>query len=172
VDPVRRTLELARDSLVSKRVSFAVIGGLALAAYGVGRPTFDVDLLVDGAQREEAERALVQDAGFEVFFSSPEVLQLSGHGALDLLFAHRPPTRAMLAAARPNGPLGTPCVRPEDLVGLKIQAMVNDPRRALRDRADMLELFRGRPDLDWDAIKKYAEVFGRWNEIQALRRQV
>lgn len=161
------TLRLAHDALGRRGIDHALIGGLALLAHGVVRTTLDVDLLIDGERREDARTAFLE-AGFTVFHESDDVLQLAGPGAVDCLFARRPPTRAMLAAARPVQPHGVRCVGAEGLIGLKLQAYLNDPRRELREKADIQALARARPDLDRNEVKRYADLFGQWPVIERL----
>jgi predicted nucleotidyltransferase len=66
---------------------------------------------------------------------------------------------------------GIKCVGPEDLIGLKIQAYKNDPRRELQDRADIQRLIETTPSLDWERIKDYADLFSEWPTIEDLRRR-
>jgi hypothetical protein len=77
----------------------------------------------------------------------------------------------MLARARLAPKHGVKCATAEDIIGLKIQAFVNDPRRKFQDQADIMALIRTQPDLDWERIKRYADLFGVWEAIQALRNE-
>lgn len=162
------TLKLAHHALDRVDVGHALIGGLAMGALGVPRATADVDLLVDGEKRAEARTALLE-AGFTLLCESDEVIQLAGVGALDCLLARRPPTRAMLETAWVVPGIGVKCVHAEDLIGLKIQAYVNDPRRELQDKADIQAIVRRHLDLDWPRVQAYAELFGQWPAIEAIR---
>ena len=49
---IQDTLTNAKEALEKAGVQFALIGGFALAAHGVVRATQDIDLLVDGDQKE------------------------------------------------------------------------------------------------------------------------
>jgi predicted nucleotidyltransferase len=62
------------------------------------------------------------------------------------------------------------CVKAEDLIGLKIQAYVNDPKRELQDKADIAALIDRSRDLDWERIKEYADLFSEWPTLERLRR--
>jgi predicted nucleotidyltransferase len=66
----------------------------------------------------------------------------------------------MLQRAVSFAPLGgTLVINPTDLIGLKIQAYSNNPKRLLQDLADiqkMAELNK----IDWEQVKAYAEAFG------------
>ncbi len=167
---VPETLRLAHDALERAGVAHALIGGLAMAALGAQRSTKDVDFLVDGERRAEAKSVLLA-AGFRVFHETAELLQLDGPGPLDCLFARRPATQAMLtAAALVPGVLGVRCVRPEDVIGLKIQGYANNPKRELQEKADIQAIARANPSLDWALVKTYADMFGQWTAIEAIRK--
>lgn len=163
-------LDLVHCRLDDAGVDHALIGALALAACGVQRATNDVDFLIDGAKVEAARLAL-EGGGFRVFHSSGEVLQMAGPGSVDFILARRPLSLAMLARASAKTFRGIHCVGAEDLIALKIQAYKNDPRRELQDRADIQRLIEVSPSLDWEQIKRYAELFAAWPDILDLRRR-
>ena len=151
-------------------VDHALIGAFALAAWGVQRATNDLDFLIDGAKTVEARKAL-ENEGFTVFHSSSEVLQMAGPGPVDFILARRPLSQAMLKRASARRFRGIKCVGPEDLIGLKIQAYKNEPRRELQDRADIQRLIEVSPSLDWARIKEYADLFSEWPAVENLRRR-
>jgi len=165
--------EFLRDThriLDSARIPHALIGGFAMAALGVPRATNDVDYLVHGDFRQ-ATKATFRQEGFSVFHSSAETLQLTGQHPLDILFANRPLSRAMLSRAE-RGPrfLGIPHLDAADIVGLKIQAYKNDPRRELPELADILKLAESVRFLDRDRVLSYADLFEEKQRIEALLR--
>jgi hypothetical protein len=62
---------------------------------------------------------------------------------------------------RRGGKLTIRVLRPEDLVGLKVQAMVNDNSRWTNDLADIegiMALYKAA--LDWSIIEEYFALFG------------
>ncbi|MGH8190139.1 MAG: nucleotidyl transferase AbiEii/AbiGii toxin family protein [Rhodanobacteraceae bacterium] len=80
---------------------------------------------------------------------------------LDLLYAHRPAARRLLAEAAERetvmGPLRV--IGVEGLIGLKLQALVNNPSRP-RDLADIRELLRVQRDrLNMAEVREY---FAYW----------
>lgn len=168
---LRETLSLVHTTLQNAGVDHALIGGMALSLWGLNRATGDVDFLVEASQRESVEIAL-RNLGFTVFASSPEVLQLHGAGKVDILFAQRPLSRKMLADAKIIPNMGIKYLLAEDLIGLKIQAYKNDPRRELQDKADIQNLMRKNSGLDYTRIKEYADIFGEWEILQQLRKGV
>lgn len=163
-------LDCVHGRLEAAGVDHALIGAFALAAWGVQRATNDVDFLIDGAKAAVARQALESD-GFTVFHVSDEVLQMAGPGQVDFVLARRPLSLAMLARASARTIRGVKCVEPEDLIGLKIQAYKNDPRRELQDRADIQRLIEVSASLDWARIRQYADLFSEWPAIEDLRRR-
>ncbi len=166
---LRETLNLVHAALQNAAVDHALIGGMALSLWGLNRATGDVDFMVDAAHREITEAAL-RNLGFTVFASTQEVLQLQGAGKVDILFAQRPISRKMLADAKILPNMGLKYLLAEDLIGLKIQAYKNDRRRELQDKADIQNLMRKNPGLDYNRIKQYADIFEEWETLQQLRK--
>ena len=138
----------------------------------------DLDLLVHSDDLAGAHAALVKlgyrryhlSRGFSRYESG-----LKSLGEVDLQHAVLPPSRAMLRRATRRGAGGirlpVPVLRPEDLIGLKLQAVVNDPRGREHDRADIRALARVRGP-DWNLVLGYYRLFGRLREGVALRRRV
>jgi hypothetical protein len=59
-----RVLETIATFLHEKGQPYAVIGGVALAAYGLARTTLDLDLALDAASQEDVVRFL-ESLGYE-----------------------------------------------------------------------------------------------------------
>jgi hypothetical protein len=168
---IQDTLTAATDALAKEGIAFALIGGFALAAHDVVRATQDIDLLVHGDGRATASRALTE-AGFEVVFENKEVSHWKGVGQLDVLWANREPTREMLTRAQKIRQFPLPVVAAEDLIGLKIQAYKNDPSREFQDKADIQSLLERGSTLDFQLIKRHADLFGEWAFIEELRKRI
>jgi hypothetical protein len=164
---LRKTLNDAHLVLTQAGVSHALIGGFALAAYGQHRATADIDLLADGSKKEIIKSELLKK-GFELNHESAEVLQFCGIGFLDILLANRPLSQEMLKRAELNHELKIFILKPEDIIGLKIQAYKNDSSRELQDKADIQKLL-ALPNLEIQTVKKYAELFDEWSVIEKLR---
>jgi hypothetical protein len=121
----------------------ALIGGLALAAHQVVRATRGVDFLADADDADRLHDILL-GLGYRCVHRSENAANyLRGDESLDLLYMHRPTARRLLAEAveRPTvmGPLRVVSV--EGLIGVKLQALVNDPSRT-RDLDDIRALLR------------------------------
>jgi len=165
---LKTTLQTAHSALEEKNIPHAIIGGFALAVHNVPRATQDIDLLADGASKELIIEALTKK-GFKLIHSSEEVLQFDGVGNLDILLAKRPLSLEMLKNAKPIPSLNINCVSTEDIIGLKIQAYVNNPKRELQDKADIQALVTKNSNVDWDQIKKYADLFQQWDVIKKFK---
>lgn len=163
---LRKTLFDAHSILKQSDVAHALIGGFALAAYGQHRATADIDLLAEGSKKDTIKSELLKN-GFVLKHESQEVLQFSGAGFLYILLANRPLSREMLKRAAFNQDLGIYVLKPEDIIGLKIQVYKNDPSRELQDKADIQKLIR-LPNIEIQIIKQYAELFQEWSEIEKI----
>jgi hypothetical protein len=163
---LRKTLLDASSALKKAGISHALIGGFAMATYGHHRTTVDVDFLADGSKKEAIKTTLL-GIGFQLVFESDEVLQFSGPGLLDILLANRPLSLEMLEQAQQNAQLGVYVVRPEDIIGLKIQAYKNDPTRELQDKADIQKLL-STSNINLTLVKKYADLFNEWTVIEKI----
>ena len=75
----------------------ALIGGLAVVAHRVVRATQDVDFLVEAEAADRVHEALL-DLGYQCLYRSEDAANyVRGTEGLDLLYAHRPLARRLLA---------------------------------------------------------------------------
>lgn len=159
LDQIKESLSL----FAGLRSTPALIGGLALAAHNVVRATRDVDFLVDADDAEDLHRLLL-GLGYQCIHRSGDAANyLRGEEGLDLLYAHRPIARRLLAEADERStPMGRlRVVGAEGLVAFKLQAYVNDPAR-LRDLDDIRALLRAnRGSIDMDEVRGYFKLFDR-----------
>lgn len=143
----------------------AVIGALALHAWGHSRATFDLDLATASAAQAELV-ALLQTLGYETLHVSPGY---SSHqhaeadwGGVDVVYVD-PETARLLFPACPKrlrlGGREAPVPRAEHLAAMKVQAMRNDPSRLLQDLADVQYLLR-HPGTDRGEVRGYFEKAG------------
>lgn len=145
-----------------RRVPCALMGGLAVAAWGAPRATEDIDLLADASPSPELNAAL-RAAGFEAEWRRgdpddpiPLLLRLrSASGPeIDVVCATRLWEREMLNRSirvRIPGGLETPVIALEDLIVLKL--MAGGPGD-LVDIADLLERASHLPELDKRAAER------------------
>jgi hypothetical protein len=160
---------------------YALMGGFAMAMHGVQRATMDLNLLILLEDMGKAD-ALLRQRGYELAFRSANVSHYQSEdwewGRIDVLHAFRAPSRAMLERAERvafGGSGEIPVVRVEDLIGLKVQAVSNDPSRGEGDWADIALLIEaaalGGRALDWELIADYLALFGRMEKLTELRKR-
>jgi len=148
-------------------VAYALIGGYAVGIWGVPRGTVDMDFLVP-KEDMTVVREIMSVLGYQILFSSENVTQFTstapGLGEIDFLHAFRPASLAMLKRAVDkrifsNG-VTIKVLLPEDLIGLKVQAMSNNDSREHLDRYDIETLMKlhGRT-MDWQLIEGYFALF-------------
>ena len=145
----------------------ALIGGLAVVAHQVVRATKDVDFLVEAEAADKVHDALL-NLGYQCLYRSEDAANyVRGTEGLDLLFAHRPLARRLLAqASERETPLGRlRVISVEGLIGFKLQGFVNDAKRT-RDLDDIRALLQiHRASLDIDELREY---FGLFNKPELL----
>lgn len=124
VDQIKQALE----AFAGCRTPPALIGGLALAAHAVVRATQDVDFLVDVDDAELIHGTLT-GLGYECIHRSDDAANyVRSDEGLDLLYAHRPIARRLLAEAdeRVTAMGRLRVISAEGLIGFKLQALTND----------------------------------------------
>jgi hypothetical protein len=145
----------------------ALIGGLAVVAHQVVRATKDVDFLVAAETADKVHDALL-NLGYQCLYRSEDAANyVRGTEGLDLLYAHRPLARRLLAqASERETPLGRlRVISVEGLIGFKLQGFVNDATRT-RDLDDIRALLQiHRASLDMDELREY---FGLFNKPELL----
>ncbi len=161
-------------------IRYALIGGFAMALRGVQRATVDLDFILMLDDWEDADR-IFQEAGYVRAFKSENVSHYMSKddalGRIDILHAFRGPTVSMLERAEPievaDG-LTLPVVQLEDIIGLKIQALVNSPKRATADWADiqmMLETAaEQKQSIDWELLQEYLKIFNLGAKLETLKQ--
>lgn len=174
-----RVIETVAARLDEAGVRYALIGGFAMALRGVQRATVDLDFIL---MREDLEKAdvIITDCGYRRAFRNENASHyLADDGALgriDLLHAFRSPSLSMLDRADqievvPG--LRLPVVQHEDLIGLKVQALVNDPGRATADWSDIRMIVEscatGGREMDWDLVEEYLGIFNLTGKLVQLR---
>jgi Nucleotidyl transferase AbiEii toxin, Type IV TA system len=170
-----RVLDQVGGFVKGEGARFAVVGGLALQAYGLVRPTFDLDLITEGkiqpALVEHLEslgyETLHRSAGFSNHLNTSAEL-----GRLDVIYVRGQSADEIFGAATAK-PFATgvtaPTPRPEHLIALKLHGMANDSTRRYQDLADIRYLLT-LDALDRDLARSYFERYGRkeiWDELQA-----
>lgn len=175
--------ELVLKTLIGEfsrlNIRYAAIGGFALGVLGVPRQTMDLDFLIHRDDLEKLDGALAA-LGYRSDFHSENVSQYrhpdAAWGSVDFIHAFRTVSLAMLERAKDYPAVGgnqaLRTLQPEDVIGLKVQAMCNDPERKVLEQND-IERLMGRygRQLDWVRIQEYYDVFGLSEEAKILRER-
>jgi hypothetical protein len=154
---------------------YAIAGAFALHAYGLSRGTLDLDFVVP----VEAQAELVhffESLGYETLHRSAgysnHLHALADLGRIDVVYVAGETSRRLFREARAMGaPDGrsVPVPRPEHLAAMKVQAMKNDPQRALRDLDDVRFLLQ-LPGIDEAEVRGYFERAGLRERYEELKR--
>jgi len=163
----------------SRGIRYAVIGGFAMALRGAQRATMDLDLVLMLEDMEKAD-SIIRGFGYERFFHSTNVSQYQSPnqewGRIDVLHAFRGPTLGMLkrADALPMGEkFKIKVVQIEDIIGLKVQALINNPAREARDWSDIRMILESAGEqgmeVDWELLGDYLELFALGDRVSELR---
>lgn len=174
-DPFADAIVLVLTVARRARFRVALIGGFALPFHGVQRATGDVDFLVDAVGSDALHDALLA-AGARCLHRSADAANY-GTGSsrlapIDFIVARRPRAREMLRRTRLRllraARLRVPVVDAEALIGLKLQALANEPRRT-QDDADIRALFAARGGaLNVDVLRDYYRTFDREHDLDRL----
>lgn len=149
-------------------IRYALIGGVALGLRGVQRNTFDVDFLVARDDLGKVDEILAK-LNFSLRYRSDNVSHFNAAnphgGSIDCIHAFRRPSLRMLERAEQmpvfSDNVSVPVVRPDDLIGLKVQAMANDTRRWTQDLNDIEDLMQIHARvMDWDLLEDFFLLFG------------
>ena len=160
-------------------VRYGLMGGFALGLWGAARATVDLDFLV---RREDVEKValITRELGYEQKFQSENVSQFVSasnlFGEVDFLHAFRQTSIEMLDRAVEkeifDGSIRIKVLLPEDLIGLKLQAIKNDPSRKERDLADIESLVAvQKSSLDWALIESYAGILDASDLLMKIREK-
>jgi hypothetical protein len=171
-----RVVRTLLGDLEREGIRYGAIGGFALGALGVPRATTDMDFLV---HREDLERLhqLFTRLGYQRFVQTENVSHYrhaqDAWGSIDVLHAFRTVALAMLERARSypifGGTQAIKVLQAEDVIGLKVQAMANDPLRRAQEAADIEALMtRYGKGLDWDRIQEFYKLFELGEEARHL----
>ncbi|MCX5797658.1 MAG: nucleotidyl transferase AbiEii/AbiGii toxin family protein [Elusimicrobia bacterium] len=175
-----RVLKTLLEEFDEKRVRYALMGGVALGVWGAPRTTLDIDFLVhhdDLDALHEAMHALGYDRVVLTENVSQYHHEAPGLGYVDFVHAFRRISLEMLGRAveRPvfGGTRQVRVLPPEDVIGLKVQAIVNDPEnRKAKDSADIEALMEARgAELDWERVEEFYQLFALEQEARRLRER-
>lgn len=174
-----KVFESVTHELDAQGIRYALIGGFAMAMRGLQRATVDLDFILMLDDLDAADQ-IFTTAGYRRVFRNTNVTHYfaddGGLGRIDILHAFRGPTLSMLERAERievDDKCSLPVVQIEDIIGLKIQALCNDPKRSTRDWADIQMMLETSSEthqpIDWQLLKEYLALFGLEAKLKNLK---
>ena len=155
-------------------IRYALIGGLAMRAWGSGRTTEDVDFVVEIAARPRV-LAFTESQGFEtVYVSDAYSNHERGGDRLDFMYVEPGTAEQIFARAEERafiGDLTLNVASPEHLAAMKAIAIKWAPRRAYRDMSDVIHLLR-LPGVDRAFVRDYFERKGLLEVFDDIEKRV
>jgi predicted nucleotidyltransferase len=168
---LKEVIKILITRFQKKDIDFVLTGGLALSTMGIFRFTKDIDFLVYEESKETIHDIMTDLAYQKQEFSTEEIISywspIKALGQVDYIFARRKYTKAMMRRAKKSpvfdGKYKLKTILPEDLIGLKVQAMSNDPaNRFSVDAPDIQRILQIKIDeIDMKLVRKYFELFSK-----------
>ncbi|MCP4897221.1 MAG: nucleotidyl transferase AbiEii/AbiGii toxin family protein [bacterium] len=156
---------------------WALIGGLGMAAFGMQRTTFDLDLVVPGEVQDDLI-GFLESSGYSTLHRSSGY---SNHvhddpemGRVDLVYVRGDTQRLMfrdLPMIKGPGGAEVPVLRPEHLAAMKVFAIKNDPSRTLRELAD-IQFLLTLPGVDHEEVRGYFLKHGLEDRFDELKKSL
>ncbi len=154
-----------------RKIDAVLSGGLALSTMDILRFTKDIDFLISEESKTAVDE-IMTELGYEIQdFSTDEILSylspLKVYGQVDFLLARRKYTKAMMKRASKQsifeGKYQVKTLMPEDLIGLKFQAISNDPENRYHiDAPDIQRLLSLHQDkMDMALVREYFQIFDK-----------
>lgn len=158
-------------------IRYGLIGGFALGALGIPRATIDLDFLIHWDDLPKVNE-IMETAGYECRYQTGNISQyvslLKPLGNVDFLHAFRKASVRMLDRTKEftlfDDKTKVKVLQPEDIIGLKIQAAVNDPERLPQEYIDIEAIMeRYGKRLNWEVLEEYFELFKQQKRLQELK---
>lgn len=156
---------------------YALIGGLAMQAFGYSRFTRDIDFVTEERSRDQIV-TFTESLGYETLHVSAGY---SNHlhfdpawGRVDFMYVDDATAAKLFPAASARkivGDLQLPVPRPEHLAAMKATSMKNAPQRVLIDSPDVRFLL-SLPGVDRDEVREYFVRQGLLELFDALEKDI
>ena len=158
-----KVFQIVVNDFNKEDVAYALIGGFAVGVWGIMRTTTDLDFIIllkdspkiEKIMKKHSYRCVYKTENVSQYVSDIKIL-----GEIDFLHAFRKISLSMLKRAKElpvfGGKFKVKVLIPEDIIGLKLQALSNESSRENREYADIesiMDHFRKR--LDWKLIGEY-----------------
>ncbi|MDP8263312.1 MAG: nucleotidyltransferase [Candidatus Ancaeobacter aquaticus] len=173
----KTVLNILINSFNKEHVEYALVGGFALGILGVHRATVDMDFLVLSDDQAKID-SILKENGYECTYKSDNVSQytspLKVFGEVDFIHAFRDISVSMLRRAVEKDifdkELKIKVLIPEDIIGLKVQALINNEERAVQEYSDIESLMvHYNKQLDWELIEEYFLLFDLKEKYEQLK---
>ena len=174
-----KVLDLLLKDFEKEGIRYAMMGGFGLGALGIMRSTMDLDFLVDHNDLSKIQ-AIMKKYDYDCVYKSENVSQyVSGlkiFGEVDFLHAFRDKSLSLLERSKLvgvfDGRLKIRVLLPEDIIGLKLQALSNDKTRENKEYADIEDVINQLgSEMDWEIIEEYFELFHKKDKFIELREK-
>lgn len=150
-----------------------------MGVLGVPRATMDLDFLV---QQDDLDKLniVLTTLGYQRYVQTENVSQYRHAedlwGSIDIVHAFQKAALGMLSRAKSypifGGAQEVRVINPEDVIGLKVQAMVNDTDPWPQEMADIERVMAAYGQrLDWQRIEEFYELFDLLEDARRLRRR-
>lgn len=173
-------LETLIKRFKSQDIDFAIIGAFAVGSAGYIRVTDDIDFITPLSDAQKINDIMVSldykpiqiTNEFATYASDVEIF-----GRVDFLFAHREISAKMLKRAKEKpifgGKMTVKVLDPEDIIGLKVQSIVNNPERAIKDSIDIENIIKiNRDNLDMARVREYFKLFNREEDLNQILERI
>lgn len=175
-----RVIRRVVGEMEAEGIHYALIGGFAMSLRGLQRSTMDLDFILMMEDLAKAD-CILRGCGYERVFHSENVSHYVSAdrdwGRIDILHAFRGPTLGMLKRAEVLpvlDDLGIKVVHIEDIAGLKVQALINNPERATKDWADIRMMLEAAGEqqqkIDWELLADYLAIFQLESKLAELKK--
>lgn len=170
----RQVLLLIIKELNDQKVEYGLIGGFAMGLFGLNRSTIDLDFLINIDKITQVKNFLIKN-GYDLYHESENVLQfvspLSDFGEIDIIIAKREISLNMLKKVKKfsilNNSIEINVLSPEDIIGLKLQAIKNDKDRELIDLNDIKFLIKNHK-INSEIVIEYADILNMRNYLDNI----
>lgn len=184
---LKKILGIIKSRMAEERIPIALIGAMALAAYGLPRYTSDIDLLTE-IQYQHRIVLIFEGMGYTCFQKTDRFAQFDSDmgvlGNIDLMFVSTTDgkdilERCVLVSDDMAGDV--PIIQPSDYIILKLMAIANTPDRRLQDEGDIVSVLKlyaqnKMPEylgpLDQEKILHFAGIFREKNRIEKIFKDV
>jgi len=143
---IQTVLQILAENFSEQKISYALMGALALGIYGFPRYTADIDLLGEAASWPRL-LAVMEKLGYHCSSKTGLFAQFESElgvlGYVDFMLTSTDEGHNILrnSVIVPDAVVGKhPVIQPTDFIVLKLMAIANNPERAMKDENDIASL--------------------------------